>query len=586
MACIWSGVGVAQHEPPPFSLKLRHALQLIKEGNYSSACPMLDTICKLNKVEQACSWLVECYIKAGELKTAKQTLRTVSMPAHTTTAYHLAITWIQEQRTARLRRQLVKLARTINGSYLQVKEVLDIWERLELYRLAIQLIELGDLNSRSSLRLDKARLHVKAGEKEQAVKEYILAIVEGKGTEEAAKQELVRLCRNDTTTAQLVEKHALRWLDAFPTPHMAELIAMAWESAGNIEKAVYYATLYDRRFQLGGTVLLALATRLLASASTTSTGIQILAELVAEGNLSVRQQALSQLAAYLENNSERLTRQEIQQIWDRITDPLARLSLSPPTTQIKLTIYALACERLLHCTPLKELAHQLLKDPATPQAMQVRAHLALAHALQFEDSLWNAMRHLLLAEKQATGTLLEEVQLHLGQIAYFMGDFEFALLQLDKAQGATEQLTANDAIYLSTLIHEALHQAGKEPLQLFARAHLCALRGDTQCTYTHTDKLANLYPWTTLATESLWLRGLACWHAGNTPSAITNYMKLLQTDPSTLSADRTAYHLIQILHRVNQHQQAMDIYHLLEDHHPSSIYTSLARDLLTPALPR
>lgn len=576
----------AQEPLPPFSARLRYALQLMQDSNYATACPILDTLCRLNDMDRACSWLIECHIKAGNLNPAKKTLREAPLPPHISSAYSVAISYLQKPESRRVRKQITRLAKNITGSYQQVREVLDVWERLGLYRVAIHLIEMGDNETRSALRLDKARLHIKAGDTETAVKEYILAIVENKGMEGAAAQELVRLCRNDTAVAQLVEKYALRWLDAFPTPEIARLLALAWENAGDIGKAIYYARLYDRRFHLGGTVLLDLATRLLSKTSTTPQGMAILAELVSEGNLSTSQQALAHLAAYLENSSDYLTRAEIQKIWERISGTLARLPSTASTNKTKLSIYTVVCERLQECKPLKSFALQLLRDPTLPTGEQVRARLALARALVFEDSLWSALRHLLLAEKQATGAQLEEVQLRLGLSAYFMGDFELARLQLDKVRGATEQLTANDAIYLSTLIHETLHEAGSEPLRLFARAHLCALRGDTQCTFRYADTLTGIYYWTHLATESLWLRGLACWRAGNLTCTIENYQKLLEVNPSAFSADRTAYHLIQILYRQNLKQQATDIYLLLEDHHPSSVYTNLARNLLTPALPR
>ena len=91
---------------------------------------------------------------------------------------------------------------------------------------------------------------------------------------------------------------------------------------------------------------------------------------------------------------------------------------------------------------------------------------------QLQGELWEASLLYSQVEKDFPhDTLGQEAKFRNAELAFHMGEFEWAKAQLDVLRAATSKLVANDAMYLSLLIadHEG-EDSINLPLQYYARA--------------------------------------------------------------------------------------------------------------------
>jgi predicted Zn-dependent protease len=172
-----------------------------------------------------------------------------------------------------------------------------------------------------------------------------------------------------------------------------------------------------------------------------------------------------------------------------------------------------------------------------------------------------------------------EAKLKNARLSFYIGEFEWAKNQLDVLRAATSKLIANDAMELSLLISDNLEEDENiVPLAMFARADLYVFRKRYDMALPVLDSLTRLFPMHNIQDEVLYKKAQIMTALNRYEEADSLLDLLIQFHGHDILADNAILSRAQLhdYHLKNQ-AEAMNLYELLINEHPGSVFVSEAR---------
>ncbi len=195
--------------------------------------------------------------------------------------------------------------------------------------------------------------------------------------------------------------------------------------------------------------------------------------------------------------------------------------------------------------------------------------------------LWEAWLTYSKVEKDHKGDLTDRARLRKAWLAFYMGNFDHALLYTDVLKGGTDKYVANDAMALELLIKDHRDLASDTTttlLRLFARAHLAYQQENFSTVFQLADSIMQLFPPDEMKAALLYLKGQTYQSQQAFDSALEAYSTLFTRYPDHILADDAVYHAARIYDREKQSpEKAFPLYEKLIFQHPSSIFTAEIR---------
>jgi predicted Zn-dependent protease len=223
-----------------------------------------------------------------------------------------------------------------------------------------------------------------------------------------------------------------------------------------------------------------------------------------------------------------------------------------------------------------------LADPDIKREMAGQFKLQLGDYQVLIGKLWDASLTYSQVDKEFKQSPLgEDAWFRNCKLAYYRGDFELAQYQLTILKGATTELIANDALYLSVLITENVEDSDIVPLQRFAYAGLLLFQNKDKDAETLLDSITKAYPKHPLNDDILMLRAeMAVKHHDYT-KAIDYLKKIKELYGEDVLGDDAVFKIAEI-YQDNLHQNALakQYYEQLIIDYPGSTYVQTARQKL------
>ncbi len=195
--------------------------------------------------------------------------------------------------------------------------------------------------------------------------------------------------------------------------------------------------------------------------------------------------------------------------------------------------------------------------------------------------LWDGWLAYSRAEKDHKGTIADRARLRKAWLAFYMGNFDYALLFTDVLKGGTDKYVANDAIALELLIkdHRALApDTSTDLLRRFARAHLAFQQRRYAEALALADSILQLFPPEAMQAAARFLQGQAYEQLGRTDSALAAYEAVYQQHPQSILADDALYRAARLLdYTLHRPDDALPLYERLIFDHSGSIFTAEIR---------
>ncbi len=195
--------------------------------------------------------------------------------------------------------------------------------------------------------------------------------------------------------------------------------------------------------------------------------------------------------------------------------------------------------------------------------------------------LWQAWLTYSRVEKTHKGDLTDRARLRKAWLAFYMGNFDHAILYTDVLKGGTDKYVANDAMALELLIKDHRDLAPDTTTTLlrhFAQAHLAYRQEDYHRVFQLADTILRLFPPEGMKAALLYLQGQAFEAQHLFDSALQAYATLFGTYPDHILTDDALYRAARIYDREkHQPRKALRLYEKLIFNHPGSVFTAEIR---------
>jgi TolA-binding protein len=172
----------------------------------------------------------------------------------------------------------------------------------------------------------------------------------------------------------------------------------------------------------------------------------------------------------------------------------------------------------------------------------------------------------------------QEAKFRNARLSYFIGEFEWAKVQLDVLKTATTQLISNNAIELSLLIQDNTVDSNEEPLKIFAKADLYYYQNNLNEALNLLDSLIKIYPNHELADDILYKRAQIYLKQHN-PQMAARYFEIVYKEHGTgIFGDNALYELARLNQFVlNNTEEAIKLYEKFLDMYPGSFFLNDVR---------
>ncbi len=223
---------------------------------------------------------------------------------------------------------------------------------------------------------------------------------------------------------------------------------------------------------------------------------------------------------------------------------------------------------------------QAINIPNVLVTSQAECKLELADIYLFSDEQWEATLLYSQVEKTFKNEPLgHEAKFRNAKLSFYIGEFGWALAQLDVLKAATSKLIANDALELSLLISDNIEEDSiTAPLSMYAKSDLLEFRNRDSEALAVLDSISILYPMHAIADNVLFKKAEIYAKNGKFDLAATNYSLIIEKYPYDLLADDAMYNLAGLYeNQLNNKGKAMELYEKILTQYTGSLYVVDAR---------
>ena len=221
----------------------------------------------------------------------------------------------------------------------------------------------------------------------------------------------------------------------------------------------------------------------------------------------------------------------------------------------------------------------LAKEPLTPY-QEARVKMELADILVFDEKFNEALIYYSQIQKKVQSDVLaQEARFKVARTSYFIGDFEWAQVQLDVLKKSTSQLMANDAMELSLLIRDnSLEDSTQTALKKYARADLLEFQDKNAEAIAVLEDILTNNKGEVIEDEALFKQGEIYEKTGEYAKAEANYLKIIEFYNDDILADDAHYRLAKLYEeKLDQPDKAKAQYEAIIFNFADSIYFVEAR---------
>ncbi|HET7819635.1 MAG TPA: tetratricopeptide repeat protein [Bacteroidia bacterium] len=228
-----------------------------------------------------------------------------------------------------------------------------------------------------------------------------------------------------------------------------------------------------------------------------------------------------------------------------------------------------------------QLLNEAIAIKGISQQLQAECKLVLGDILLMDNEIWDAS--LLYSQVELDfkhEPLGNEAKFRNAKLSYYNGEFKWAQAQLDVLKGSTEKLISNDAMELSLLISDNLHENPNDSLLLFmfSRADLLSFRNRNQEAFTTLDSIIKKSPTSSLADDILYKKYSINIKLKKFVEAAGNLQAILDNYSYDILGDDALFHLAKLNELyLNNTEKAKQLYEELLTKYPGSLYTVEAR---------
>jgi tetratricopeptide (TPR) repeat protein len=226
------------------------------------------------------------------------------------------------------------------------------------------------------------------------------------------------------------------------------------------------------------------------------------------------------------------------------------------------------------------MLEKLTKSYVYDKNITDRAKLDLGDLYVLKNEHWESVLLYTQVEKsQKENPLGHEAKYKNAKVHYFNNEFDLAEEQLDVLKMATSREIANDALYLSLIIHmNKAEDSVQYALTLYAKADLQKFSQDLDAAENTYKTLIDQFPEDALIDDALWNMAEISIKKQNYNQAVLQLDKILEKYHADIFADDALFTKAELYEtKLKDPNKAMELYNKLLTDYSSSIFTAEAR---------
>jgi tetratricopeptide (TPR) repeat protein len=215
----------------------------------------------------------------------------------------------------------------------------------------------------------------------------------------------------------------------------------------------------------------------------------------------------------------------------------------------------------------------------SPQ-IKAESKIDLADILLFENDIWEASLLYSQVEKDFKHDELgDKAKFRNARLSFFVGDFKWALSQLDVLKGSTSKLIANDAMQLALLISDnTTIDTNEVPLQIYARAELLSFQNKLDDALKTLDTINMYFAGHSLADDVLMSKARIYEKKQDFVKAFEMYENIYLGFADDIYGDDALFRMAEIQqYNFNNEEKARELYQKILTEFPDSIYVVESR---------
>ena len=228
----------------------------------------------------------------------------------------------------------------------------------------------------------------------------------------------------------------------------------------------------------------------------------------------------------------------------------------------------------------QDLLNKLLEIQLISPRNKAIAKTELGDVLLLAGDVWESSLLYSQVEKAFKNEPIgHDAKLRNAKLAYYRGDFYWALSQLDILKAATSKLIANDAMDLSLLISDNIEwDSSLVALSIYSRADLLFYQNKFDSAMITLDTIKTIALTHPIFDEVLYLKAKICLKTGDVNKALTYLEKITAEYGDEILGDESMFLTAELYEKnLNNKEKAMALYKDFMLKYPGSIYTTEAR---------
>ncbi len=222
----------------------------------------------------------------------------------------------------------------------------------------------------------------------------------------------------------------------------------------------------------------------------------------------------------------------------------------------------------------------LLKREKLSRFQSSRAKMEIGDILVLDQKFNQALIYYTQVQNALKNNFLaQDARFKVAKTSYYRGDFPWAQTQLDVLKSSTSQLIANDAMELSLIISDNIHEDSTQiALKIFAKADLLSFQHKNSDAIACYQEILNEHRGEKIEDEALYRQAKLLELEQNFENAKVNYLKIIEFYPEDILADDAHYWLAELYRtQFNMPEKAKELYEKILFNYADSIYFVAAR---------
>ncbi len=534
-------------------------------------------------------YYLDCLIKLEDFSEAKRLVRKQKRDSDFPLKYavELGYLYLQEDEEKKARRHFKDAIKEIEPNRQDYIDLANAFVSRDLYDYAIQVLEKGNrrINSDRAFHMELAGVYARTRRYNKMMEQYLQLLDKAPDYSRVIKDELQLFIEDGEAEKIRAIKNILleRTQSQSSNSLYAELLMWFSIQLKDFKIALLQAKALDRRFNEDGQRVFYLAKILKDNRKY---------DLAAEAYQYVMKKGedkylyLGSLIRLLDVKFEKLTqttdfdKEELDDLEQEYHNALSRLGTNASTVELMLNMAHMQAFYMGKSDEARKLLEEAIKIPGAKPRQIAECKIELADILTMAGDVWEAT----LLYQQVDKAFKEEPLGHLAKfknakLSFYIGEFQWALTQLDVLKAATSKLIANDAMQLALLIRDNIGlDSSVAAIETYARADLYAFQKKTALALKTLDTLEQFYVEHNIMDEVLFRKAEIHIDQRNykTADSLLNMVveqysyDILADDALMTRAELNEFYL-------QRPERARSLYKKLITEYPGSLYTVKAR---------